>query len=356
MTIYPVVMCGGSGTRLWPVSTARTPKQFVNLVSGESLFRQTIRRIAPGDDGLDLAAPIIISNARYLDLVESQMAETGVAPQAILLEPCARNTAAVAAIAAEFVSRMDPDGLVLLLPADHFIGRPDAFRKAVADAVEVARNGRIVTFGISPDRPETGFGYIKAGEPLGPSTHAVAAFREKPDRATAMAYLSDGTYSWNAGIFLFPASLMQAELSAHAPDVLEGAAAALDATASSDKIVRIDEESFSSIRSISIDYAVMERTQRAAVVGPLSCAWSDVGTWPTLGELQDGDGTSGPVLIDTKNCTIHADDGTLVAALGIEDMVIAVHDGAVLVMPKSRSQDVSLIIDALKARGRSDLF
>ncbi len=356
MTIYPVIMCGGSGTRLWPVSTSRTPKQFVNLVSGESLFRQTVRRVAQAEDGLTLADPIIISNARYLDLVETQLADAGITPHAILLEPCARNTAAVAAIAAEFVSRIDPDGLVLLLPADHFIGRPTAFLNAVAVAVDIAREGRIITFGISPDRPETGFGYIKAGEPIGPSAFTVASFREKPDQATAMTYLADDTYSWNAGIFLFPASLMQAELRAHAPDVMESAAAALDASDLSDAVVRIDETMFSAIRSISIDYAVMEHTLKAAIVGPVSCAWSDVGTWPAWGELQENASASEPVLIDTKNCTVHTDDDTLVAALGVEDLVIAAHRGTVLVMNKSRAQDVNLVLEALKARGRSDLF
>tara|TARA_R110002020_G_scaffold224599_1_gene434142 strand:- start:14488 stop:15537 length:1050 start_codon:yes stop_codon:yes gene_type:complete len=348
-------MCGGSGTRLWPVSTSRTPKQFVNLISGESLFRQTLKRVAQADDSLNLAGPVIISNARYLGHVESQLAEASITPLAILLEPCARNTAAVAAVAADYISRIDPEGLVLLLPADHFIGAPAAFRKAIADAEEIARRGTIVTFGISPDRPETGFGYIKAGEPLGPSAHTVAAFREKPDHKTALTYLSDDTYSWNAGIFLFPASLMQSELRAHAPDVLQAASAALDATDTTMKVLHMDETLFSKIRSISIDYAVMEHTQKAAVVGPVSCAWSDVGTWPAWGDLQESSGTSGPILIDTKNCTVHTDDNTLVAALGVEDLVIAVHDRAVLVMPKSRSQDVSLVINALKARGRTDL-
>lgn len=355
MTIYPVIMCGGSGTRLWPVSTSRTPKQFVNLISGESLFRQTARRVAPADDGLSLADPVIISNARYLGLVEQQLADAGITPLAILLEPCARNTAAVAAIAAEYISRIDPDGLVLLLPADHFIGKPTAFRKAVADAAGIAKDGRIVTFGISPNSPETGFGYIKAGDAIGTSAFTVAAFREKPDMETAVTYLADDTYSWNAGIFLFPASLMRAELGTHAADVLEGAAAALDATDKTTTIMRLDETLFSKIRSISIDYAVMEHTQKAAVVGPVSCAWSDVGTWPAWGDLQESEPDSGPILIDTKNCTVHAGDGVMVAALGLEDMVIAVQDGAVLVMPKSRSQDVSLVIQALKARGRTDL-
>ena len=340
MKIYPVIMCGGSGTRLWPVSTSRTPKQFVNLVSDTSLFSQTVMRLAPGSDGLDLADPIIISNARYLGLIETQLDAAGISPLAILLEPCARN----------------PDGLVLLLPSDHFIGDPAAFRKAISEAVAVANAGRIVTFGIAPDRPETGFGYIRAGEEIGPSAYAVDSFREKPDHATALTYLADGHYSWNAGIFLFQASLMRTELSTHAADVLASTQAALDKTASDGPVHRIDEAAFAQVRSVSIDYAVMEHTTNAAVFGPLSCAWSDVGTWPAVGDLQTSSGPVEPVLIDTKNCTVHSEQGTLVAALGVEDLVIAVHDGAVLVMPKARAQDVSHVIAALKARGLTDLF
>jgi mannose-1-phosphate guanylyltransferase/mannose-6-phosphate isomerase len=356
MKIYPVIMCGGSGTRLWPVSTSRTPKQFVNLVSDTSLFSQTVTRLAPGSDGLDLADPIIISNARYLDLIETQLDAAGISPLAILLEPCARNTAAVAAVAAEFVGRIDPDGLVLLLPSDHFIGDPGAFRQAIADAVDVANAGRIVTFGIAPDRPETGFGYIRAGAQIGPSAFAVDSFREKPDQATALNYLADGNYSWNAGIFLFQASLMRAELATHAADVLTSTQAALDKTVADGAVHQIDEAAFAQVRSVSIDYAVMEHTTNAAVFGPLSCAWSDVGTWPAVGDLQTSSGPVEPVLIDTKNCTVHSEQGTLVVALGVEDLVIAVHDGAVLVMPKARAQDVSQVIAALKARGLTDLF
>ena len=351
MKIYPVIMCGGSGTRLWPVSTSRTPKQFVNLVSDTSLFRQTIARLAPGKDDLDLAAPIVISNARYLDLIHAQLQADNISPLAILLEPCARNTAAVAALAAQFVGRIDPKGLVLLLPSDHFIGNPGAFRQAIADAAAIAASGRIVTFGISPDRPETGFGYIKAGEQIGPSAFAVSSFREKPDHETALSYLADGNYSWNAGIFLFPADLMRAELETYVPDVLRGVTDALGRTNADGPVHHIDETAFSAVRSISIDYAVMEHTSNAAVFGPLSCAWSDVGTWPAVGDLQTSSGPVEPVLIDTENCTIHSEQGMLVAALGVEDLVIVVHDGAVLVMSKTRAQDVSLVIEALKARG-----
>lgn len=354
MKIYPVIMCGGSGTRLWPVSTSHMPKQFVNLVSDTSLFRQTVARLAPGEDGLDLAPPIVISNARYLDLINAQLDADGISPLAILLEPCARNTAAVAAVAADFVGRIDPEGLVLLLPSDHFIGDPGAFRQAITDAIAVAEAGRIVTFGISPDRPETGFGYIKAGEQVGPSAFAVSSFREKPDHVTALSYLADGNYSWNAGIFLFSADLMRAELETHAPDVLARVKTALDKTKADGRVYRIDEAAFSEVRSISIDYAVMEHTMNAAVFGPLSCAWSDVGTWPAVGDLQTSSEPVEPVLIDTENCTVHSEQGTLVAALGVEDLVIAVHGGAVLVMSKSRAQDVSLVIEALKARGLAD--
>jgi mannose-1-phosphate guanylyltransferase/mannose-6-phosphate isomerase len=356
MKIYPVIMCGGSGTRLWPVSTSRHPKQFVPLLSEESLFQQTIRRMLPADDAPEFAPPTIVSNARYLDLIEAQLANIGVSPLAILLEPCARNTGAVAAVAAEFIDKIDPDGLVILLPSDHFIGQPAAFRKAVTGATAIAAAGHIVTFGVSPDRPETGFGYIKAGKRIADDTHTVDAFREKPNRETAMSYLEDGAYTWNAGIFLFPARLMREELKQHAPDLLETATEALRLADITGVVHRIDEATFSTARSISFDYAVMEHTQAAAVVGPLSCAWNDVGTWPAVGHLQASSGPVPPVLIDAENCTVHSDDGVLVAALGVEDLVIAVRDGSVLVMSQSRAQDVKLVIDALKARGLTDRY
>ena len=230
MTIYPVIMCGGAGTRLWPVSTQDHPKQFRRLVTDKSVFQDTVLRFSTGECAGLFGPPIVISNGRYEGLIREQLDEIGVAPAAIILEPAARNTAAVAAIAARFIERLDPDALGILLPSDHFIGKPDIFCRAVQAAAATAQAGRIVTFGIHPASPETGFGYIQAGEPIGNDIRKVSAFREKPDLETAIQYLADGAYSWNAGIFLFSPETLVAELKTHAPDVLDDArAAATDA-------------------------------------------------------------------------------------------------------------------------------
>lgn len=352
--IYPVIMCGGAGTRLWPVSTSRTPKQFRHLLSDRSIFQDTILRVQPGALAGAHDHPLIVSNIAYRDQIESQLQELGIEPLAMLLEPVGRNTSAVAAVASAFIHKIDPDGLVLLLPSDHFVGRPDAFCAAVNDAAAVSETGRIVTFGIAPDRPETGFGYIRSGAPLAPSIATVAAFREKPDLPTAQAYLSDPAYSWNAGIFLFPASLMLAEIARLAPGTHAPALASLEAAKVAGAAISLDTEQFEQVDAISIDYAVMEKTDKAAVYAPLACGWSDVGTWPMIGALEPQRTRVDPILIDVEDCTIHAHDETLIAAIGIRDLVIVSVEGAMLVMPKSRAQDVGKIVATLKARGDVD--
>ncbi len=351
MTIYPVIMCGGPGTRLWPASTSQRPKQFASLISARSVFQDTLDRVSPSRLPDAHAAPLVISNAAYLPLIEAQMAEAGISPLAILLEPMARNTAAVAALAAEAVRAHDPGGLVLLLPSDHYVADPGAFCAAVSEAATVAASGFITLFGITPTRPDTGFGYIAAGEPLTDRVARVATFTEKPDSATAETYLDDPAFSWNAGIFLFPCQLMLDELARYARDVLEPARRALSAARHDGPAVFLDAAAFEDVTSISIDYAVMEKTAVAAVCGPVACGWNDIGTWPVVGDLQKGPSDPAPVLIETVDCVVHSDNGTLVAAIGVKDLVIVSVDGAVLVMPKSRAQDVGQIVAALKARG-----
>ncbi len=349
--IYPVIMCGGAGTRLWPVSTSRTPKQFRRLLSDRSIFQDTVLRVQP--DRLVNAdpRPLIVSNIAYRDQIEAQLEALGIEPLAILLEPEARNTAAVAAVASAFIQERDPDGLVLLLPSDHFVARPEAFCAAAIDAAPLSASGRIVTFGIAPDRPETGFGYIRSGAALTALIAAVSAFREKPDLETAQAYLGDPRYSWNAGIFLFPARLMLGELEHLAPATHGPALASLAAAKIDGAAVYLDPHAFGEADAISIDYAVMEKTAKAAVYAPLSCGWSDIGTWPMIGERQPHLTQVEPVLIDVADCIIHAHDDTLIAAIGLEGMVVVSVDGAVLVMPKSRAQDVGKVVAILKARG-----
>lgn len=348
MAIHPVIMCGGAGTRLWPASDLACPKQFHRLVSDHTVFQETVLRFHRQDG---FAAPLVVSNAAYAGLVEDQLSEIGVAPDAVLLEPVGRNTAAVAAIAARHLAARSPGGLGLLVPSDHFIGRPEVFVAAVREAAATAGAGHITTFGIAPNRPETGFGYIQAGAPLGGSLSAVAAFREKPDAATAATYLASGSYSWNAGIFLFEAATMLGELEAHAPDILAAASQALETARRDGAQIYLDPEHFAAMRADSIDYAVMEKTGRAAIYAPLDCAWSDIGTWATIGEVSDRRNSPEPVRIGSDDCLVHAADGILVALVGVENLVIVADGKRVLVAAREKAQDVGAVVKALREAG-----
>ena len=352
MRIYPVIMCGGAGTRLWPVSTQAHPKQFHRLVTDKTVFQDTVLRL--GGEGF--AAPIVISNQRYAGLIRDQLADIGVEPGAVILEPMARNTAAVAAIAARHVAEKDPDGLALLLPSDHFIGQPDVFVAAIAEAATMAKSGYITTFGIKPDRPETGFGYIQRGTPIGGPLFEVAEFTEKPNVDKALSYVADPSFSWNAGIFLFPASLMIDELETLAPDILDASTAALEAATETEGGLLLDPECFKAVRSTSIDYAVMEDTKRAAVYAPLDCQWNDIGTWAMIGAIRQQGNAQEPVLIASDDCTVLSDDDHFVALVGVKDLCVVVEQGRILVASKDSTQDVGKIVAALKDAGRTDLL
>lgn len=351
MSIHPVIMCGGAGTRLWPASDKARPKQFHSLVSDKSVFQETVLRFRTPDCADAFAAPIIISNVAYADLIEAQLAEIGVEAAAILLEPMGKNTAAVAAMAARVIADRFPGSLGLLVPSDHYIGRPKTFTDAICEAAATAQAGYITTFGIAASRPETGFGYIQAGAPLSGPVSRVAAFKEKPDLATAASYLASGQYSWNAGIFLFDAGTLLAELEAFAPDILEASSQALSAARIEGARLFLDPDIFATIRSTSIDYAVMEQTQRAAVYAPLDCAWSDIGTWAMIGDVSDRTNSPEPVSISAGECVVHAADGILVALVGVEDLVVVADGKRVLVASKSSAQDVGKVVQALKDRG-----
>ncbi|PKP81516.1 MAG: mannose-1-phosphate guanyltransferase [Alphaproteobacteria bacterium HGW-Alphaproteobacteria-18] len=351
MSIHPVIMCGGAGTRLWPASDKACPKQFHRLISDKSVFQETVLRFCSADTGEAFAAPIIISNAAYADLIEAQLAEIGVEPCAILLEPAGKNTAAVAAMAARFIADHFPGGLGLLVPSDHFIGQPAVFINAVKEGAAIARTGFITTFGIAACRPETGFGYIQAGAPLEGPVSRVAAFREKPDAVTAARYLASGQYSWNAGIFLFDAETLLMELEAYAPDILLASSNALKAARVDATKIFLDPEIFATIRSTSIDYAVMEKTQRAAVYAPLDCAWSDIGTWAMIGDVSDRANLPEPVSISASDCLVHAADGVLVALVGVENLIVVADGRRVLVAARDKAQDVGQVVQALKERG-----
>ncbi|WP_337998072.1 mannose-1-phosphate guanylyltransferase/mannose-6-phosphate isomerase [Oleispirillum naphthae] len=336
--IVPVILSGGSGSRLWPLSRSAFPKQFLSLAGMHTMIQETALRVdVPG-----YGAPLLVSNREHRFLLAEQMREIGVAPRAILLEPVARNTAAAVAAAAAVVAEADPAAPLLVLPSDHVIDDVPAFHAAVARALPLARAGALVLFGITPDYPATGYGYIRAGAPAG-AGFAVARFVEKPDAATAAAYLAEGGYSWNSGMFLFRADAILAALAEHAPEVAQAAAAAAAARRADLDFEVLDADAFSAAPSVSIDVAVMEKTDRAVVV-PAALGWNDIGAFPALWERADKDCKGNALLgdvaaLDTEGCYIRAGE-RLVAVVGVKDLVIAETGDAVLVAAKDRAQEV----------------
>lgn len=356
-TIHPVILSGGSGTRLWPLSREHFPKQLLPLAGERSMIQETALRAREAG----LAAPVVVCNAEHRFAIAEQMRAAGIAPAALLLEPVARNTAAaVAAAAAHLAAAGAGDGdMLLVLPSDHVILDRPAFAAAVGRAAVAAGLGRLVTFGIQPTSPETGYGYIREGAALAgaPGAHDVARFVEKPDLATAQGYLAEGGWSWNSGMFLFPLGAFRAELGAHAPGVASAAAAAVAGAARDLDFVRLDREAFAAAPSISIDYAVMEKTRLAAVV-PAALGWSDVGSWSALWEIgardADGNVAQGDVLSErTRNSYLRAEHG-LLAAVGIEDTIVVALKDAVLVASREEAQHVKAIVDRLRKAGRGE--
>lgn len=335
--IVPVILSGGAGTRLWPLSTPERPKQFLPLTEARTLLQLTVARVA---DPARFAPPIIVGSAAHAALLEQQVAETGIAAGSIILEPCPRNTAPAVALAALCAP---PGALLLAMPSDHAIGRTDRFLAAVLAGAEAARRDRLVTFGVRPDRPETGYGYIRRGAALGDGALEVAQFVEKPDAATAASYLQSGDYEWNSGIFLFRAGAMLAALESHAPAVLAAAKAALGGAAVEGNRVKPDLVAFGAAPSLSIDHAVMEHTDRAAIV-PVDMGWSDIGSWDALFDTaardEAGNARQGSVTaVDARNCLLHS-DGPQVIGLGIEDLIVVATGAVVLVMRRGESQRV----------------
>ncbi|MGH8292461.1 MAG: mannose-1-phosphate guanylyltransferase/mannose-6-phosphate isomerase [Gammaproteobacteria bacterium] len=351
----PVILSGGSGTRLWPLSRKNLPKQFLALTGNSTLFQKTVSRArALGD----VAAPIVVCNEDHRFLVAEQLHELNVEDASILLEPMPHNTAPAIALAAWQAIGVHPDAELLVMPADHLIGNTASFADAVRKATPLAEQGWLVTFGIRPEAPETGFGYIKRGNPLGNVGFRVERFVEKPDAATAKQYVEAGNYEWNSGMFMFRAKRYLEELLQHAQKMHTVTKTAHEHAKTDLDFIRIDKDAFAASPDNSIDYAVMEKTAHAAVV-PISCAWSDVGSWDSLWAISerdaDGNRLEGDVIaIDSRNCFMRGTDRRLVAALGLDDIVIVDTPDAVLVAPRARVQDVKRLVDKIKATGRQE--
>ncbi|HJP97619.1 MAG TPA: mannose-1-phosphate guanylyltransferase/mannose-6-phosphate isomerase [Rhodanobacteraceae bacterium] len=353
--LTPVILSGGSGTRLWPLSRKNLPKQFLALTGGGTLFQQTVERTRPLA-GVD--APIVVCSEEHRFLVAEQLRALKIDGASILLEPMPRNTAPAIALAAWQALANDGEATLLVLPADHLIGDTRSFAEAIGKALPLAEQGWLVTFGIRPEAPETGFGYIKRAEPVGESGFRVERFVEKPDTAKAKEYFTAGDYDWNSGMFLFKARRYLEELLQYAPAMHAASWTAFDAAKTDLDFVRIDKEAFAASPDNSIDYAVMEKTTRAAVV-PVSCAWSDIGSWDALwaASQRDAEGNrlEGDVIaIDSRNCFVRGTDRRLVAALGLENIVIVDTPDAVLVAPRDRVQDVKRLVDKIKSDGRQE--
>jgi len=353
--ITPVILSGGSGTRLWPVSRESLPKQLWPLISDRSLIQETaLRAQGPG-----FAAPIIVANQEHRFLIGEQLREAGILHPRILLEPCGRNSAPAIACAALLAAGTDPDALLWIMAADAAITDVPALHAALEIAVSAARAGHFVTFGMKPTGPETGFGYIETGTELSDTRGAynVARFVEKPDAATAATFVGGGKHLWNSGMFVFTARTLIDEMRAHAPKVLRAAQAALSASKDDLDFVRLDPETFATSPNISIDYAVAERTNLAAVV-PADLGWSDVGSWSALWDLGQKDETGNVVLGDvwlenTQNCYVRSEN-RLTAVIGLTDTILVTTDDAVLAMHRDHAQHVKTIVERLRKAGRAE--
>jgi mannose-1-phosphate guanylyltransferase/mannose-6-phosphate isomerase len=351
--LTPVLLSGGVGSRLWPVSRATHPKQFLPLVGEDSMLQETLQRTT----GLQAAAPIVVCNEEHRFMVAEQLRQMDIQAGALILEPKGRNTAPAVALAAVQAVAADPDAVLLVLPADHLIKDVGAFVAAVDKALPLAQEGKLMTFGVVPTAPETGYGYIKCGSALADDLFQLERFVEKPDADTARDYLESGGYLWNSGMFLLRAQTYLDELAKRAPEIHSCCQQAMDAATVDMVFVRPDAALFEQCPSDSIDYAVMEKTDAGGVVS-LDCGWSDVGAWSALWEVADrdpeGNVSRGDVILDNCRNSYFRSDSRLVAATGVENLVVVETADAILVADRDRVQDVKRIVNTLKDQQRTE--
>jgi mannose-1-phosphate guanylyltransferase/mannose-6-phosphate isomerase len=353
MKIYPVILSGGSGSRLWPLSRAVMPKQFQTLVSAHTMLQETVQRLG---ELPEIAPPLIVCGNEHRFLVAEQLRESGIKPQAILLEAVGRNTAPAVAAAAQYLQALDPEAMMLVLPADHVIADVAAFQRTVLAALPLAREGALATFGIVPTAPETGYGYIRRGDAAG-NGYRVAQFVEKPDRDTAAGFVADGGYYWNSGMFLFRADRYLSELQTFQPAMAQAASDAVRLAAHDMDFLRLDEAAFKASPSDSIDYAVMEHTSHAVVI-PADFGWNDVGSWSALWEVSErdaqGNSLRGDVYVDDVRNALVRSESRIVAVIGLDDVVVVETTDAVLVAHRDKVQNVKQVVEHLKLAERSE--
>jgi len=378
MLIQPIVLSGGSGTRLWPLSREKYPKQLLPLIGADSLLQATVRRV-DGIADVELAQPMVVCNEEYRFVIAEQLRLLG-KTGTIVLEPLGRNTAPALTLSALAATKNGADPVLLVMPADHVIVDTAAFQSVVRQGAQLAASGAIVTFGITPDAPETGYGYIQAGAPYAPAAGAtgatgtgtarlIARFVEKPDLVTAKAYLDEGSYLWNSGLFMMLASVWLAAMGSCRPDILSACQQAWNEGSTDGEFIRVGQTSFANCPSDSIDYAVMERIAAGTtgsnaqglppgVVIPLSAGWSDVGAWDALWQVlpkdDAGNVAQGDVLLENCQNTLALSEGRLVACVGVSDLVVVETADAILVAHKDKTQDVKRIVDRLKQQGRTE--
>ncbi|MBG6220165.1 MULTISPECIES: mannose-1-phosphate guanylyltransferase/mannose-6-phosphate isomerase [unclassified Janthinobacterium] len=360
MKIYPVILSGGAGSRLWPLSRQALPKQLLPLLSQQTLLQEAVLRVRElSHAALEAMPPLVVCGNEHRFMVAEQLREIGLPPLGILLEPVGRNTAPAVAVAAQYLLAIDPQALMLVLPADHVITDVAAFHQAIAEAALLAAEGALATFGIVPTAPETGYGYIRSGAPVSPGALCckVERFVEKPDLATARGFLADGRYLWNSGMFMFRAASYLSELQQFEPTMHAACGAAVADGCHDLDFFRLAADAFSSCRSVSIDHAVMEHTRRAVVLST-TMGWSDIGSWSGMWDVLPGDEQGnvvrGDVYLDgARNCMIRS-ESRIVAVLGVQDLVIVETDDAVLVARRDQVQRVRQVVEHLERHGRTE--